>query len=230
MTFELRRTNNGWLAAPERRLLRWLAPRIPRAVSPDHLTLLGLGGAALALLGYAFSRQVPAALWIVNLALLINWFGDSLDGSVARLRNISRPRYGFYLDQCTDILAQGLFALGVGISGYIRPEIVAIGFATYLMMTAQSLLYGHVSGDFHLATGGIGLTETRCLFLVVNALFYVWTPQPFDLGPLELRYSDVLGLIWSGANIALFLLAMISTLKQLAAADPPPPIAPTDPE
>ena len=220
MPLELRRINTGWLSPLEQRLLRWLATRIPAAVTPDGLTMLGLAGAVLALLGYVLCWQTSAGLWLVNLAIVVNWYGDSLDGTVARLRGIERPRYGFYLDQCVDILAQALFALGLAVSGYVRPEIVATGLVTFLMVSAQSLLYAHATGDFHLATGGFGYTETRCLFFAANALFFFWPPVPFDLWGASLAYSDILALLWSAANLGLFGVAMIETLRRLAKEDP----------
>lgn len=219
---ELRRINGGWLSKVERRLLDWLAPRVPGIVEPDHLTLLGLAGATLTLIGYALSRDAPIALGLVNLGLVVNWFGDSLDGGIARLRSMTRPRYGFYLDQCVDLLAQAVFSLGLGISGYLRPEVVAIGFAIYLMMTSQSLLHAHATGDFHLAAAGIGLTETRCLFIAVNTAFYLWPPMISNCGTFRLAYSDVLGLLWSAINLVLFLRAMMKTLHGLAKDDPIP--------
>ena len=223
MPLELRRINTGWLSLPEQRLLRWFARRIPAGVTPDGLTMLGLAGAVLALLGYVLCWQTSAALWLVNLAIVVNWFGDSLDGTVARRRGIERPNYGFYLDQCVDILAQALFALGLALSGYIRPEIVATGLVTFLMITAQSLLYAHATGDFHLAAGGFGYTETRCLFFAANALFYFWPPVRFDLWGASLAYSDILGVLWSAANLCMFMVAMIQALRRLAKDDPVPP-------
>lgn len=222
MEADLRRTNSGWLSRPEQRALNWLAPRVPAGITPDQLTLLGFLGAVLALLAYIASRYDPAAIWLANVALIVNWFGDSLDGAVARRRGLSRHRYGFFLDQSVDVLSQAIFALGLGISGLVRPEIVAIGFAAYLMMTVQSLLYAQATGIFHLATAGIGLTEIRCLFFIANASFFFWPPVPFDLGGFGLAYSDLLGILWSGVNIGLFVLGMFSSLRKLATIDRPP--------
>lgn len=222
MESDLRRTNSGWLSDPEQRALNWLAPRIPAAVTPDQLTLLGFAGAIVALIGYVASRYSPAAFWLVNVALVINWFGDSLDGAVARRRGVERHRYGFFLDQSVDVLSQAIFSIGLGVSGIVRPEIVAIGFAAYLMMTVQSLLYTQATGVFNLATAGIGLTEIRCLFFIANALFYFWPPVPFDLFGFAFAYPDLLGMLWSGVNISLFIGAMFSSLRKLADIDRPP--------
>ena len=215
------RTNSGWLAAAERRALDWLAPRTPRWLTPDRLTALGLAGAVLAMAGYLLAARHPVALWLVSMALVVNWFGDSLDGHVARLRGIERPRYGFFLDQSIDVISQLLFALGLAASGYIRPEIVMLGLAAYLMMTVQSLLRAQATGVFHLATGGMGLTEVRCLFVVANALFYFVPPWPFPVLGMTLTYADFLGLGWIVTNVGLYVSTMITELGELARREPP---------
>lgn len=217
------RVNSGWLAGPERRALEWIAPRVPTWVSPDQLTALGLLGAAVAAAGYVLSTRAPAWLWLVNAGLVVNWFGDSLDGNVARLRGIGRPRYGFFLDQSVDVFAQLLFAVGLGLSGYVSLSVAMAGLATYLMMTVQSLLRAAVTGDFHLATGGFGLTEVRCLFLAGNVVFFLIPPIPLRIDSLTIVYGDILGVVWIMANTGLYLAAMTAELRRLNRSDPPPP-------
>jgi len=219
------RTNSGWLSGAEQRALDWLAPRVPRWLSPDGLTAVGFAAAVVALAGYLLAAHYPVALWLVNVALVVNWFGDSLDGRVARLRGVERPRYGFFLDQSIDILSQLLFAVGLAASGYIRPEIVMLGLATYLMMTAQSLLRVQATGVFHLATGGMGLTEVRCLFVIGNALFYFVPPSPFTIGAMTVAYPDFFGIVWIVTNIGLYVSTMIAELRRLAREEQPPPRA-----
>lgn len=217
----LRRVNTGWLSPPEQAALAWLTPRLPAWLTPDRLTFLGLLGGAVCCLGYVLAARHPAALWIASVGLAINWFGDSLDGSVARFRGLERLRYGFFLDQSTDVIAQLLFALGLGLSGYIRPEIVALGFATYLMMTVQSLLRAQSSGIFHLATGGMGLTEVRCLFLAANALFFFVPADALAFRDWGLAYPDLGGLAWIVVNVWLYVSTMIAELRDLARQEPP---------
>jgi archaetidylinositol phosphate synthase len=219
------RTNSGWLSAAEQRALTWLTPRTPLWLTPDRLTALGLGGAVLALAGYLLAARHPAALWLVNVGLVVNWLGDSLDGHVARARRIERPVYGFFLDQSIDVISQLLFAVGLAASGYIRPEIVMLGFATYLMMTVQSLLRMKATGVFHLATGGMGLTEVRCLFLLANALFYFVPPWPFQVAGTTVAYPDLFGLVWIATNIGLYVATLIMEGRKLAQREPPAPTA-----
>lgn len=216
----LLRVNDGWLSTPEERALAWLAVRIPSWLSPDRLTALGFAGAIIAFLGYVAARHCPAALWLVNIGLLVNWFGDSLDGKAARQQGIERPRYGFFLDQSVDVVGQFLFAIGLGLSGYMRLEIAAIGLAVYLMMTVQGLLRTAVTRVFRLAAGGMGLTEIRCMFVALNCLFYFLPPHPLPMDGMDISYADLLGLAWIAANLGLYVVVMIAELKGLAREEP----------
>jgi phosphatidylglycerophosphate synthase len=218
----LTRSNQGWLSAPEQWLIAWIVPRLPRWMAPDVLTALGFVAALAAFVAYLLAARNPAWLWVVNAALVVNWFGDSLDGAVARRRGVERPRYGFFLDQSIDVLSQFLFAIGLGLSGFVRLDVAAIGLATYLMMTAQSLLRAEVSRTFHLASAGFGLTEVRCLFLALNVAFYLKPPGSLDIAGTHLGYGDMLGIVWIAANLGLFVMGMIGQLGQLARDEPPP--------
>ncbi len=219
----LARINDGWLAGPERRFLDWACPRLPAWISPDQLTALGFLGAVAAFAGYLLAAREPAWLWLVNFGLVVNWFGDSMDGNVARARGIERPRYGFFLDQSVDVLSQFIFALGLGLSGFVSLSIAITGLAAYFMMTALSLLRATATGEFHLASGGIGLTEVRCLFVFGNILFFFFPPVPFPIGPMTATYADLLGLLWIAVNLGLYLITMIAELRKLARADRRPP-------
>lgn len=216
----LSRVNGGWLAEPERRALSWLVPRLPAWLTPDRLTAVGFLGCLLACAGYLLAPRHPIALWLVNIGLVINWFGDSTDGRVAQARGIERPRYGFFLDQSTDAFSQFLFGLALGLSGYVSLEIAAIGLAAYLLMSVQSLLRAEVSRVFSLATGGFGLTEVRCLFFAANIAFYLLPPTPFAIGGLTLGYGDVLGMVWIVVNLGLYLATMYAQLAVLRREEP----------
>jgi len=215
------RRNAGWLAALEGPALVWLAARTPAWLSPNRLTLLGLLGAGLTLIGYLLTDASPAGLAIVNLGLLLNWFGDSLDGHVARARGQARPVYGFFLDQSVDVISEALFAAGLALSGYLRPEIVAFGFASYLMMTVQSLMRLQLSGVFELASAGVGLTEVRALFFIANIAFLVAPPGEIGIGFPGFTYADVGGLIWITLNVCLYLVQMSLELRSISQRDRP---------
>ena len=217
----LSRQNGGWLSVPEELALAWLAPRLPGWVSPDQLTALGFVGAVAAFAGYALAPTGPAWLLLVNAGLILNWLGDSLDGKVARLQGIERPRYGFFLDQSIDVVSQLLFALGLGLSGYVRLDIAVLGLATFWMMSVQGLLRAQVTQVFQLATAGMGLTEVRCLFLVANVVFYVVPPRPLDIAGGKATYADFFGIVWIVVNVGLYVLTMVAELKKLAVEEPP---------
>jgi phosphatidylglycerophosphate synthase len=196
-----------------------MVPRVPSALTPNRLTAIGFAGAVLALLGYLLAHRHAAFLWVANIGIVVHWLGDSLDGHVARFRKVERARYGFFLDQSIDVIAQALFALGLGLSGYILPSIVACGFAAYLMMNMLSLLRTQISGVFNLATGGMGLTEIRCLFLLANGLFYLVRPQALDLFGFALSYADIGGIIWIVANLVLYVVTTVAELRRLSLQD-----------
>jgi archaetidylinositol phosphate synthase len=108
------RQHGSLLAAPEKRLLLWIANRLPPWINSDHLTLLALIAMAAAGAAFAAARYWPTALWVVVAALAVNWFGDSLDGTLARVRRVERPRYGFYVDHVLDIVGITLLLAGLG--------------------------------------------------------------------------------------------------------------------
>lgn len=212
----LQRRNRGWLAWPEERALIWLSTRVPNWLGPDRLTALGLAGAFVCFAGYVLAGWTAAGLWVVNLGLIVNWLGDSLDGRVARLKGIERPKYGFFLDQSVDAAAQFVFAFGLGLSGYLRLELAALGLAAYLMMMVHGMLRAAVTRVFTLATAGIGLTEVRCMFFTANVLMFFLPPWPFALGPLTITYTDILGVSWIAFHLGLFAWATLTSLSSLA--------------
>jgi archaetidylinositol phosphate synthase len=217
----LARLNEGLLSALEKRALAWLAPRVPQWLSPNDLTAIGFTGWIAAFAGYAMVPEFAEGLWLVNFGLIINWLGDSLDGEVARRRGKARPRFGYFLDQSIDAVGQLLFACGLALSGLVRPEIATLGLATYFMMTVQALLRAEVTRVFRLAAGGVGLTETRAVFFLVNALFYLVPPEPVVFFSVPGTYVDALGVLWIVANIVMYLAIMVGELGRLARQESP---------
>ena len=145
------RINTGVLAAVEKRTLIWIAKRLPCRVNSDHLTLLAL--LAMAAAGAAFwlaSMWQPALVFVV-VALAINWFGDSLDGTLARVRGHERPRYGFYVDHVLDIVGTSLLVAGMALSGYMSPIVALTLLAFYLLASAEVFLATAIHGTFRTA-------------------------------------------------------------------------------
>lgn len=166
------RIQESLLSQPERRLLRWLVRRIPDWVMPDHLTALGVAGAALVPLGYGLSRVEPACLWLAVVGFVLNWFGDSLDGTLARHRKHERPRYGFFLDHTTDVVTEAMMFLGIGLSPCADFRLAACALISYLALSVLSYVNMIVSGEFRLSGGKIGPTEIRLIGIAATAGLY----------------------------------------------------------
>ncbi len=164
------RVHTALTAKIEKRLLTWMAVRMPEAISPDHLTALGFAAQILAGGAYALSSRDGRFLWLVNFFLAVNWFGDSLDGTLARVRNQQRPRYGFYVDHMADTFGALALMAGLGCSGYLHWEIAAGMLVCFYALSIESYLATYTTGRFHLSHGLFGPTEIRILLAVGNIL------------------------------------------------------------
>jgi phosphatidylglycerophosphate synthase len=205
------REHHSLLAAPEKKALVWMATRLPAWVNSDHLTLIGLTSMIVAGLAFAAARWTPWTLPVVVAALAANWFGDSLDGTLARVRNRLRPRYGFYVDHVIDIVGAFFLLGGLALSGYMNP-FVALGLlVAYLMVSAEVFLATHALGIFRMASFGFGPTELR-LVLAAGTLYLFRDPH-VNLGALgSYRLFDFGGAIAiAGMAIALVVSAIRNT-------------------
>ena len=173
---EAQRDLAGLSAGVERRVLQWLAPRLPARVTPDHLTVLGLLAMALGGIGYAAAGRQRWLLLLVNLALVLNWLGDSLDGTLARHRKKLRPRYGFYVDHVVDAIGALLLLGGLAVSGLMSPAVAAVLLIAYYLFTVNMYLATHTLGRFKMSYGVIGGTELRILLGILNLLVF-WRPE-----------------------------------------------------
>lgn len=164
------------LAEPERRLLRAIARRLPPWIRSDHLTALGVIGAIGAGAAYALTTYGPAWLWVASALLAVNWLGDSLDGTLARVRQAERPRYGYYLDHLVDALSTTALGVGIGLSPYVDIRIALGGVLAYHVLSINVYLESTVLGVFRLAYGRIGPTEVRLLLVAGGALAALASP------------------------------------------------------
>lgn len=172
-----RRIQESLLTPLERRALRWLAQRIPGWMVPDHLTAIGVAGAALVLLGYWLSHAHPAYLWLAAAGYVVNWFGDSLDGTVARYRHRERPRYGFFLDHTVDVVCNIMMFLGIGLSPYADFRLAACALIGYFSLAQLTYINMITSKEFRLSGGKIGPTEVRVIGIAAAAaLFFFGGP------------------------------------------------------
>ncbi|MGA2144968.1 MAG: CDP-alcohol phosphatidyltransferase family protein [Bryobacteraceae bacterium] len=164
------RIHTALTAGVEKRVLTWMARRTPAAIHPDHLTTLGFVAQLLAGGAYALASHHPQTLWLVNIFLFLNWLGDSLDGTLARVRNRQRPRYGFYVDHMADTFGALALMTGLALSGYVHWPIAAGLLAGYYVLSIESYLATYTLGRFHLSHGLFGPTEIRILLAIGNAV------------------------------------------------------------
>ncbi|MBU0556583.1 MAG: CDP-alcohol phosphatidyltransferase family protein [Alphaproteobacteria bacterium] len=159
------RIQNNLLAAPERRLLNWLCSILPRWVTPDMLTSLGVFGGLATFAGYAASSFGDHWLWLAMVGYVMQWFGDSLDGSLARYRRIERPSYGYFIDHSCDGIVTLLILGGMGFSPYVRVDVAMFAVVGYLLLSIHAYLAARVMGEFKLSYGMAGPTELRFLLI-----------------------------------------------------------------
>ncbi len=168
------RFHGSFLAAAEKRALVWMAERMPGWVNSDHLTILGFAAQIATGVCYALAAWDRRMLLAAIVCLALNWFGDSLDGTLARVRQRQRPRYGFYVDHMIDSVGAVAMMGGLALSGYMHP-VIAIGLLiAFLLLSIQSYLATYTLGEFHLSFWRFGPTELRILLMVGNLALFRW--------------------------------------------------------
>jgi phosphatidylglycerophosphate synthase len=206
------------LARVEKQTLIWLAERMPGWVNSDHLTGLGFVAMFLAGLGYwAASWNKEALLWVI-VALVVNWFGDSLDGTLARVRNRLRPRYGFYVDHITDAIGTFFLMGGLAVSGYMNPFIGLGLLIVYLLLSIEVYLTTYTIGSFHLSFWSFGPTELRILLCIGNIALYFHGPMGKVFGR-EYRIFDIGGVIGIAGMAAMLVWSAVRHTRQLYDAE-----------
>ena len=213
------REHRSVLAAVEKRALIAMAHRLPASINSDHLTALALVAMAMAGVGYAFARWDVRALWLVVVALAVNWFGDSLDGTVARVRKVERPRYGFYVDHVLDIVGATFLFVGLAASGFMTPWIALALLIGYLLVSGEVFLATSVRGVFKMSFSGFGPTELRIL-LAIGTLALFRDPH-VDLGVLgRPRLFDFGGLIAIAGMAVALTVNVVRNATELARLEP----------
>jgi phosphatidylglycerophosphate synthase len=204
---DMLRVQESWIAASEKRALLWLAARTPDGIGPDHLTVLGLAAQIGAGVFYALAAFHRDALLAVIACLALNWLGDSLDGTLARVRQRQRPRYGFYVDHMVDSFGALALMAGLALSGYMHPAIAIGLLIAFLMLSIQSYLATHALGEFRISFWRFGPTELRILLAIGN-LALLWKPAVHLFGGIY-RLLDVggaIGLAGMGLMVVVFTL------------------------
>jgi len=190
---DAQREQTSILAPLESAALQGLVRRMPRWVNSDHLSVLGLVAMLLAGVFYAASKQNPLMLHLVNLCIFLNWFGDSLDGTLARYRNRLRPRYGFYVDHIIDTFGALFLIFGLALSGYMSERVAAGVLIVFLMLAINSYLTAYALGVFKISQWKMGPTEMR-LLLIIGNIFLIYRPHTRIRGHVYLLY-DVGGVV-----------------------------------
>lgn len=208
------RVQQSLLAPLEKRALIWIAERLPAPVNSDHLTVLGLSSMCAASLAYWYSAFDPIGLWIVNICLILNWFGDSLDGTLARVRNRQRPRYGYYVDHVVDVIAISLLMGGMALSGNLRPSIAAFFLVGYLLLSSEVFLATHSLNKFQISFFKFSPTELRILLIIGNLFVYYMDPQVAAFGTVWQLYDIGFGIGAVGV-LLIFLITAIRHTAQL---------------
>ena len=211
------RANDTPVARLEKKVLLWLAARMPAWVVPDTLTLFGLFGSLLIFASYALTFFHPGFLWLASLGFVINWFGDSLDGTLARYRKIERPRYGFFIDHIIDAISEVIVFIGLGFSPYLRFDLALIALISYLLASIFVYLSNYVNGVFRISYSGLGPTEIRLVAILTNTAVFFFGNPAYQLTfggllstPLSMTLYD---LVTSGVVVAILLLFLINTIS-----------------
>jgi phosphatidylglycerophosphate synthase len=193
---------------------------MPAWVSPNMLTAVGVAGAVITAAGYILTNQALAFLWLASLGLAINWFGDSLDGTLARFRKIERPDYGFFVDHMTDLGAELLVALSIGMTALLKFDIACLGVIVYLAFSTFTFIKTVVTREIRITFGGLGPTEVRCMLIALNALFFCYQPSPMivlwePLTPIDLGF-----LLLCLIEVVVLVVVAIREARKLSRLDP----------
>ena len=213
----LSRIQENWLAARERRLLNWLCSRMPPWVTPDRLTFLGMVGAFMIFVGYVASGLAASWLLLAIAGYVVQWFGDSMDGSIARYRHIERPSYGYFIDHSCDGLATLLILAGIGLSPFVTMDVALVALAGYLLLSIHAYLSARVLGEFKLSYLAAGPTELRLMLIALTVMMMALGSGPGIFGALS--GFDVFVGAAGTILILLFIIQTIITGRRLAQAE-----------
>lgn len=210
-----KRVNDIFLGPLERPALQWLAAHLPAWVTPDILTVIGIFGALIILISYVLSQFSPVFLWLASLGFVINWFGDSLDGTLARYRHIERPKFGFYIDHVTDVLTEIIIVLGLGLSPYIKFSVASMCCIAYITMSVLVYVRMNVMGEFKISYGKLGPTEVRVLAILLNMAMFFAGPSmiKFNLGSFPVAFSPY-DLVVTMITLLIFFFFAQTSVKQ----------------
>ena len=203
------------LAKPEKQLLRWIATRLPRWILPDDLTALGVLAAFAICAAYQLSNDSLVWLWVASGLLVVHWLGDSLDGTLARVRGIERHRYGFYLDHLVDTVSTAAIGIGLGLSPFMLLSVGTLIVVAYLVLSINVYLESYALGRFSIGYGLIGPTELRLILMALNTALALHLGLDFNIVDLKMTVFDLVGLGLAGTMLVLLAGRVARNLRDL---------------
>lgn len=221
------RIQTSILNAAEKKALVWMAERCPGWVTSDMLTFIGFLGAVVIGTGYALCGISYNFLWLASLGFVINWLGDSMDGTLARVRNQQRPRYGFFLDHNIDCINESIMFIGIGLSPLMNLYNALLVLVAYLILSIYVYISAHLKGEFKLTYAKLGPTEFRVIMIIVNTLVYFirplhdWSTTLTVAGnPVELKVFDFVAVAVLVILVVMYLSSLYKDARYYAALEP----------
>lgn len=223
------RIQTSLLNGVEKKALLWLAERQPKWADSDMLTFIGFIGSVVIAAGYILSKYNVNFLWLASLGFVINWYGDSLDGTLARYRKQQRPIYGFYLDHTMDAINETFMFMGVGLSPFMRFDLSCVLLVVYLMLTLNVSMNAHLKGEFRLTYAKLGPTEFRLICIILNTVLVFVKPLrtwalelPWLSSSLELHALDLVGIVILLVLVTIYIVTILHDARYYARIDPKP--------
>lgn len=216
-----RRVNDILLGPLERPTLKWLAAHMPAWVTPDICTLVGVLGALLTGVSYVLSAYNDGFLWLASLGFVINWLGDSLDGTLARYRKIERPIYGFFVDHTIDMFSVTIIILGLGLTPYVSFNIACLALIAYLLLCVLVFVRTSAIGEFKISYSKLGPTEIRVLLILLSVSMYfggerLSSMRLGTLNPILFTPYDIIVSIVTVVMLCFFIVTAVRDMLQLA--------------
>ena len=225
------RIQTSILNALEKKVLVWLAERQPKWMTSDILTYIGTFGAVVIAAGYILSAWNINFLWLSSLGFVINWYGDSLDGTLARVRKTQRPVYGYYIDHTVDCINEFIMFIGIGLSGLMHFSLAMVILAVYFMLTINVSINAHLKKEFRLTYARLGPTEFRILAIIANTVLVLVKPiTEYSLvftvfgNESDLAALDIVGILVLVVLAVIYLVTVAKDAHDYAEMDPMPGI------
>lgn len=222
-----KRIQTSILNSLEKKVLIWLAERQPKWMTSDMLTYIGTVGAIIIAIGYILSSRNINYLWLSTLGFIINWYGDSLDGTLARVRNTQRPVYGYYIDHTVDAINEVVIFMGIGLSGLMHLEFSLMALVAYFLITINVSINAHLKKEFKLTYAGLGPTEFRLIMIIINTIYiYSTTLRNFSVAvevfgrEINLKSLDIVGISVTIILFIMYFYEIFNDAKEYAVIDP----------